>query len=158
LQAVLEVYEAFGRLDASVGWQVWNANWGFLAALLDEPGVARIWGDGPEPVFANSGMPGFAVPTPDGYRLSGNWKLVSGIDRADRLVVVGVIMQDGNPRLTAAGTPDVRLFILHRDQLSIKDTWDVSGMRGSGSNDVQVDDAFVPDELVARFDVPARIK
>jgi alkylation response protein AidB-like acyl-CoA dehydrogenase len=158
LETVLQVYEGFGRLDASVAWQVWNANWGFLAALLDEPGIARIWGAGPEPVFANSGMPGFAVPTQDGYRISGNWKLVSGIDRAGWLVVVGVIMQDGSPRLTEAGTPDVRLFTLRRDQLSIEDTWNVNGMRGSGSNDVRVADSFVPDELVARFDVPARIK
>jgi alkylation response protein AidB-like acyl-CoA dehydrogenase len=158
LETVLKVYEGFGRLDTSVAWLVWNANWGFLGALLDEAGNGRIWGDGPEPVFANSGIPGFAEPTEGGYRLSGNWKIVSGIDRADWLAVVGVIMQDGSPRLTDAGTPDVRLFSLRRDQVSIKDTWNVSGMLGSGSNDVVVEDTFVPDELVARFDIPARIQ
>jgi alkylation response protein AidB-like acyl-CoA dehydrogenase len=157
LETALKVYEGFGRLDASVAWLVWNANWGFLGALLDERGNDRIWGAGPEPVFANSGMPGFAEPTSGGYRLSGNWKIVSGIDRADWLAVVGVIMEDGGPRLTEAGTPDVRLFTLARDQVSVKDTWNVSGMLGSGSNDVMVEDALVPDELVARFDVPARI-
>jgi alkylation response protein AidB-like acyl-CoA dehydrogenase len=159
LETVLKVYEAFGRLDASVGWMVWNANWGFLGALLDDAGKARIWAEGgPEPVFANSGMPGFALPAEGGYRLSGTWKIVSGIDRADWLAVVGVIMEGESPRMTEAGTPDVRLFTVHRDQLSIKDTWDVTGMLGSGSNDVVVDDALVPAELVARFDVPARIK
>jgi indole-3-acetate monooxygenase len=158
LETVLTVYEGFGRLDASAGWVVWNANWGFLGALLDEKGTSRIWADGPEPVFANSGAPGFAVPADGGFRLSGNWKIVSGVNQADWLVVVGVIMEAGSPRLTDAGTPDVRLFTLRRDQLSIKDTWDVSGMLGSGSNDVVVEDALVPGELVARLDMPARIK
>jgi indole-3-acetate monooxygenase len=158
LETVISVYERFARLDAAAAWIVWNANWGFLAALLDEPGVAEIWGEGPEPVFANSGSPGFAVPVDGGYRLSGNWKLVSGIDRADWLVVVGVIMDGDAPRLTEAGARDVRLFNLRRDQVSIAETWDVSGLLGSGSNDVAVQDAVVPDHLVARFDVPARIQ
>lgn len=158
LRTVLEVYERFGRLDASVAWIVWNANWGFLGALLEEPGVARLWNAGSEPVFANSGMPGTAVTVSGGYRVSGGWRLVSGINGADWLVVAAVITDDGAPRITAAGTPDVRLFVLHRDQLSVKDTWHVSGLRGSGSNDVLVDDVLVPDELVARIDVPARIR
>ncbi|CCK24591.1 acyl-CoA dehydrogenase domain-containing protein [Streptomyces davaonensis JCM 4913] len=158
LERVLKVYEGFARLDASVAWTVWNANWGFLAALLGEDGAARIWGDGPEPVFANAGQPGMAMVTEEGYRLSGTWQLVSGIDRADWLVVVGVVVADGGPRLTEAGTPDVRLFALSRDQLTVQDTWNVNGMRGTGSNTVVVDSALVPDELVARFDVPARLQ
>lgn len=158
LTTALEVYERFGRLDASVGWIVWNANWGFLGALLGKSGVARLWSAGSEPVFANSGTPGVAVAVRGGYRVSGNWKLVSGINGADRLVVAAVITDDGAPRLTEAGTPDVRLFVLDRDQLSVKDTWHVGGLRGSGSNDVLVEHALVPGELVARIDVPARIR
>lgn len=157
LTAVLKVYEDLGRIDASTAWLVWNANFGFVGALLDEAGTARLWGRGAEPVFANSGMPGAAVPAEGGYRVSGNWKIVSGINGADWLVVVAVVMRDGAPRLTEAGAPDVRLFCVHRDQLTIKDTWDVSGMRGTGSNDVLIEDALVPEELAARFDRPARI-
>ncbi|MFD7282883.1 acyl-CoA dehydrogenase family protein [Streptomyces sp. NPDC059862] len=156
LETVLKVYEGFGRLDASVAWVVWNTNWGFLAALLGEAGTARIWADGPDPIFANADQPGTAVVTEGGYRLSGTWKRVSGVDRADWLVVVAVVAEDGSPRLTQGGTPDVRLFALSRDQLSVLDTGDVSGMPGTGSNTVVVDDVLVPDELVARFDVPTR--
>ncbi|MGW6505588.1 acyl-CoA dehydrogenase family protein [Nonomuraea angiospora] len=158
LETVLKVYEGFGRLDASVGWIVWNANWGFIGALLDEPGNARIWGSGAEPVFASSSMLGTAVPCEGGYRLSGYWKLVSGVNRADWLAAAGLIMEDGSVRLTEAGVPDVRFFALRRDQLSVKDTWHVSGLLGSGSNDVVVEDAMVPGELVARVDVPARVQ
>jgi indole-3-acetate monooxygenase len=56
-------------------------------------------------------------------------------------------MQDGKPLMTDAG-PDVRLFPLRRDQLTVRDTWNVSGMRGTGSNQVVVEDAVVPGELV----------
>lgn len=158
LTTVLDVYERLGRLDASVAWVVWNANWGFLGALLDERGTARIWNGEKDPVFANSGSPGVAVPAEGGYRVTGHWKIVSGIGGADWFAAVAVVMEGGAPRETAPGVPDVRLFALAREQLSIRQTWDVTGMRGSGSNDVVVDDAFVPGELVARFDRPARLQ
>ncbi|SFT22781.1 acyl-CoA dehydrogenase family protein [Streptomyces sp. ok210] len=157
LETVLKVYEAFGRIDASVAWTVWNANWGFLGALLDRAGSDQIWANGSEPIFANSGAPGVAVPTEGGYRVSGNWKIVTGIGQAEWLAVVGVVVEDGSPRLTDRGTPDVRLFVLRRGQWEMKDTWNVSGLLGSGSNDVTVHDAFVPAELVAGIDEPARI-
>jgi alkylation response protein AidB-like acyl-CoA dehydrogenase len=158
LTSVLEVYEGFGRVDASVAWTVWNANWGFLAALLGEAGTARVWPDREEPVFANSGAPGIATSVDGGYRVSGTWKIVSGVNGADWVVLVAVIMVDGAPRLTDAGAPDVRLFILETEQVSIQDTWHVSGLLGSGSNDVVVENALVPDDLVARFDLPAGIQ
>ncbi|CAL9639765.1 Flavin-dependent monooxygenase, oxygenase subunit HsaA (plasmid) [Streptomyces sp. enrichment culture] len=160
LETLLQVYEKFGRLDASVAWVVWNANWGFLGALLDESGSARIWAKGAEPVFANSGKPqGLAVPCNGGYRLSGSWNLVSGINQADWLAVVGMVAQDdGSPRLTPSGAPDLRLFVLRRDQWSVKDTWHASGLLGSGSNDVLVQDALVPEDLVTAIAEPARLK
>jgi alkylation response protein AidB-like acyl-CoA dehydrogenase len=157
LTTVLRVYEELGRIDASVAWLVWNANFGFIGALLDDDGNARLWRQGTEPVFANSGQPGVAVPVDGGYRVFGNWKIVSGIDNADWLVVVAVVVQDGAPRLTDTGAPDVRIFAVHRDQLTVKDTWDVSGMRATRSNDVRIDEALVPEDLVAPFDRPARI-
>lgn len=158
LPTVLEVYEEFARLDASVAWVVWNANFGFIGALLNDPGNQRIWPHGrPAPVFANSGSPGVAVPAEAGYRVSGNWKIVSGIDVADWVVVIAVISDGDIPQLTEAGQPDVRLFALPTSQVTITKTWHVSGMRGSGSNDVAVADVFVPAELVGRFDIPPTI-
>ncbi|MFJ5213817.1 acyl-CoA dehydrogenase family protein [Streptomyces sp. NPDC088354] len=157
LTTVLKVYEGFGRIDASVAWLVWNANFGFVGALLDESATERIWGREHEPAFANSGMPGTAVPAEGGYRVSGHWRIVSGINAAEWLVAVVVVLEDGAPRMTAAGTPDVQLCVLGRDQWSVKETWDVSGMRGTGSNDVVVEDAFVPADFLAPLDSPLRI-
>ncbi|MEU6343249.1 acyl-CoA dehydrogenase family protein [Streptomyces sp. NPDC046977] len=157
LTTVLKVYEEFGRIDASVAWLVWNANFGFVGALLDESATARIWGGEREPAFANSGMPGTAVPAGGGYRVSGHWRIVSGINAAEWLVAVVVVMEDGAPRTTAAGAPDVQMCVLRRDQWSVKETWDVSGMRGTGSNDVVVEDAFVPADFLSPLDAPLRI-
>jgi alkylation response protein AidB-like acyl-CoA dehydrogenase len=142
LTTALKVYEGFGRVDASVAWVVWNGNFGFLAALLDESCVEQIWTDGAQPTFANSGKPGVATPVDGGYHVSGRWKIVSGINNADWLVVVAIVEQDGIPRRTDEGAVDVRLFLLRPDQLDVRDTWHVSGMRGSGSNDAVADNAL----------------
>ena len=101
LTDVLRIYEGFGRIDASIGWLVWNANFGFVGALLSQSGAAQIWAGGTEPVLANSGSPGFSVPADGGYQLSGQWKIVSGIGAADWFIAVGVVAENGQPRPTA---------------------------------------------------------
>jgi indole-3-acetate monooxygenase len=156
LPDVLTIYEELGRIDASVAWLVWNANFGFIGALLDEDATATLWRGGREPAFANSGAPGTAERADGGYRLSGHWKIVSGVNHAEWVVVVAVVTEGGEPVLTESG-PDVRLFAVRRDQLEVEQTWNVTGMRGSGSNDVRTSDALVPAGLAARFDVPPRV-
>lgn len=158
LTDVLRIYEGFGRIDASVGWLVWNANFGFVGALLNESGAAQIWGGGTEPVFANSGLPGSSVPVDGGYQLSGQWKIVSGIGAADWFITAGVVSENDQPRITESGAPDVRLYAVRKDQLKIGETWNVSGMRATGSNDVIVEKALIPSDLVTPpIDQPARI-
>jgi indole-3-acetate monooxygenase len=147
LVIALDIYEGFGRIDASAGWLVWNANFGFLAAYLEPSGVERLWADGHEPLFANSGMPGEAEEAQGGYRVSGHWKIVSGIHAAHWLVVVGIVTRGSHHALTESGAPDIRVCVLHRDQIHIEDTWYVSGMRATGSNDVVADQVFVPADL-----------
>src|SRR6202023_2691746 len=88
----------------------------------------------------------------------GHWKIVSGIHAADWFIAVGVVTENGQPRITQAGAPDIRLCAVRRDQLKVDDTWNVSGMRGTGSNDVLVENAFIPTDLVTpSLDTPARI-
>jgi alkylation response protein AidB-like acyl-CoA dehydrogenase len=144
LTTVLDVYERFGHIDASVGLLVWNANFGFIGALLDPAGTTQIWGEGPEPVFANSGQPGTAEPVDGGYRLSGEWKIVSGIHGADWVILIGL-------------APEIRLLAVRVNQVEVRNTWDVTGMRATGSNNVIADGVFVPNELTVALDCPPRI-
>jgi indole-3-acetate monooxygenase len=146
LTELLEVSERFGHIDASTGLLVWNANFGFIAALLSETGAQRIWSSDTEPTLANSGVPEVAARAVGGYRLSGRMPIVTGIGFADWFIAVGVVTENGEPCITAAGGPDVRLFAVQRGQFTIEHTWNVTGMRGSGSNDVVVSDAFIPDD------------
>lgn len=158
LTDVLRIYEGFGRIDASVGWLVWNANFGFVGALLSESGAARIWDGRTEPVFANSGSPGSSVPVDGGYQLSGRWKMVSGIGAADWFIAVGVVIESGQPRVIESGAADIRLYAVRKDQLKIGESWNVSGMRATGSNDVIIENAFIPSDLVTPpIGQPARI-
>jgi 3-hydroxy-9,10-secoandrosta-1,3,5(10)-triene-9,17-dione monooxygenase len=45
------------------------------------------------------------------------------------------------------GAPDHRVFLLHRSQYEILDTWHASGLKGTGSNDVACTGVFVPDHM-----------
>jgi alkylation response protein AidB-like acyl-CoA dehydrogenase len=157
LTTVLEVYEELGRIDASVALQVWNSNFGFIGALLSEEGNARIWRDNQsEPIFANGGTPGMAEVDPDGYRVSGTWRMISGIAHADWVVLSTLVTEGGTPRMTENG-PDFRLVAVPADQVTVKDTWHVSALRATGSNGIVLENVLVPAELAARIDQPARI-
>lgn len=143
------VLEELARVDGPVAWNVWNGNMGFSAALLPAAGADRIWGGGADPVVVNSARPtGRAVPVDDGYVLTGRWDLVSAIDSAEWVALFGLVE---GPRA------DVRVFFLPRADVTVLDTWHVTGMRGTGSNSVVVDGAVVPAELVVSPFAPPRL-
>jgi alkylation response protein AidB-like acyl-CoA dehydrogenase len=157
VSTALTVYEQFARIDPATAWVVWNANFGFTAAMLSEAGAARIWSGGGEPVLANAGQPGSAVAVDGGFRLSGRWRIVSGIEHAEWFVPLGVVMDGEQPAMTEAGKPDVRLFDVPRGQVRVEHTWNVSGLRATGSHGAVVEDVFVPAELTASIDAPLRL-
>ena len=99
-------------------------------------------------IIANSARPvGRAVPDAGGFVLSGRWDIVSAIDAADWVTLFGFVMDGDGPRPTPSGAPDLRAFFLPRGEYAILDTWHTTGMRGTGSNTVVVDGAFVPEAL-----------
>src|SRR5207249_10049372 len=55
-----------------------------------------------------------------------------------------VVLDGGQPRLVPSGMPDNRLMLFPAAAVRISDTWDVAGLRGTGSHDIAVDDCFVP--------------
>jgi alkylation response protein AidB-like acyl-CoA dehydrogenase len=156
LAELIEVYEAFGAIDASVAWNIWNGSCGFSAALLDPRAVEQIWGDA-DPIIANSARPtGQAHVDGADLVLSGRWDIVSAIDVADWAVLFGMVMEGDAPAMVD-GHPDVRAFFVRREQFQILDTWHTTGMRGTGSNTVVVDGARVPSHLAVSPFAPARI-
>ncbi len=144
-ETLMGTIEAVARADASSGWCVMiGATSGMSAAYL-EPTVARdIYGD-PLVITGGSNTPtGRATPEGDGYRLSGRWPWVSGGANCRWLKGISVVMEDGKPRLLPNGSPDARMMVFPASQATLIDTWQVSGMNGSGSGDMEVTDIRVP--------------
>ncbi|MBV8776773.1 MAG: acyl-CoA dehydrogenase family protein [Alphaproteobacteria bacterium] len=150
----MAVLEELARGDASVAWCVWNGNTHWTAAQLQSATAAALY-DRPDVITANSTRAsGQAHVVDGGYRVSGRWSLVSGCELAAWMVLLAVIHESGNPRLTPAGSPESRFMLVPSPQCEIVDTWTVGGLRGTGSHDVAVRDVFVPAAFGSGFDDP----
>jgi indole-3-acetate monooxygenase len=147
----IAVFEELAKADASVAWCVWNGNTHWTAAQLS-PEAAHAIHDDPDVITANSTRPsGQAHVVNGGYRLTGRWSLVSGCELATWMVLWSVVHEDGKPRTTPSGAPEIRFMLLPASQCEIIDTWTVGGLRGTGSHDVDVHDVFVPIAFASGF-------
>jgi len=99
----------------------------------------EVWGTDQSTRISSSYAPtGKAVRADGGHQVSGRWSFSSGCDHAT-WVLLGQIVTDADNRPT-----DFRTFLLPRADYAIDDVWDTVGLRGTGSNDIVVDDVFVP--------------
>ena len=147
----IEVFEELARADASVAWCVWNGNTHWTAAQLP-PDTARTIHADPDVITANSTRTsGQAHIADGGYRVNGRWSLVSGCELGTWMVLLCVVHGDGKPRLTPTGAPEARFMLLPSEACEIIDTWNVGGLRGTGSHDVVVRDVFVPNSFGSGF-------
>ncbi|QTE01860.1 oxidoreductase [Streptomyces cyanogenus] len=131
---------AVAEACAATGWcAALYAAHGRLAAYLPERGQREVWAHGPDVRIAASVVPpqGNATPVPGGWRLDGEWRTASGVDHAE-----WVLLASWTPGLD--GTREHRLFAVPRAELSVRDTWDSVGLRGSGSNSVTGEGITVP--------------
>jgi alkylation response protein AidB-like acyl-CoA dehydrogenase len=143
---VFRAIEEISKADGSIGWCAMIATDVSLALgwLPAEVG-RRFCGEPADFRGAGSLRPlGRAYPVDGGYRVKGRWNFASGIDHANRLFCPCIVMDGDKPQLTEGAMPQVRAMWLSPDQATIKDTWSVVGMRGTGSQDFIVDDVFVP--------------
>ena len=135
----LRLVERISEVDGSAGWVAsFGSSAVYLAALPLET-LAKLYADGPDVVFAGALFPVQpAEPVADGFRVSGRWRFASGCKGAD-LLGVGIGVGDA-----ASGKP--RTAVLRPDQVEIVENWDVVGLEGTGSHDLRVDGAVVPEE------------
>jgi alkylation response protein AidB-like acyl-CoA dehydrogenase len=142
--AAAEVLEELARADASVAWCVWNGNTYWTTVRWAKEVGQAIFAD-PDTILANSTRPsGRAVIVEGGYRVSGRWSLVSGCQFSAWFLLMCIVHEDGKPRLTPSGAPELRFMLCPAADCDIVDTWTVGGLRGTGSHDVVVQDGFVP--------------
>jgi 3-hydroxy-9,10-secoandrosta-1,3,5(10)-triene-9,17-dione monooxygenase len=112
-------------------------------ALFPDEAQHEMWGEDPTAMHSSSYNPtGKAEKVADGYRVSGRWSFSSGCDHC-RGVNLGAI--PGTRKVGDAELPDFRSFLLLPGQYRIEDNWNVAGLKATGSKDIVVDDAFVPE-------------
>jgi 3-hydroxy-9,10-secoandrosta-1,3,5(10)-triene-9,17-dione monooxygenase len=139
-QTFLEVGMIIGAACGSTGWVysvVGVHNW--QLGLMPEQAQVDVWGEDQDTLICSSYTPRGNVEIVDGgYRLSGRWSFSSGCDHAQWAILGGVATDaDGNVRRLC--------FLVPRTDYRIDDVWRVVGLRGTGSNDVVIEDAFVPE-------------
>lgn len=137
----VEAMMATAEYDGAAGWVlgvVGVHNWhiGLYADSVQQ----EVWGENPDTWISSSyNYVGQATRQAGGYRLTGRWSFSSGCEHAEWVFVGGFVFDDdGNP-------VEMRHFLLPRADYEIIDVWNVAGLCGSGSNDIKVTDAFVPE-------------
>jgi len=133
--AVLEIARELARGCASAGWcyAIWAShNW--FVGMYPKEAQDEYWSDSQDTLSATSFDPsgGQAVPAEGGYRLTGRWSFLSGSDHATWAIV------------SVFGDQGMMSMMVPSSDYTLDDTWFVSGLRGSGSKDVIVEDVFVP--------------
>ena len=144
--AAFHIIEALSRADGSIGWCAMIASsQSAYAGWLDSDTGRAMAGQPADLRLSGSIRPlGRAHPVAGGYRVSGQWDFASGIHHATWAICTSMIMEGDTPRKDANGAPIWRVMWVPKAQVTIKDTWTVVGLRGTGSHDVVVDDVFVP--------------
>ena len=129
-----------GWVGAVLGVHPWQL------ALFDDRAQQDVWGADSATLVSSSYAPmGRATAEGAGFRFSGRWSFSSGCDHARWVLLGGLVMgDDGSPS-------DFRTFLLPRGDYTVEDVWDTVGLRGTGSNDIVVGDAFVPEYRTLSF-------
>jgi len=140
-----ETVMATAALDPAAGWV--NGVVGvhpYQLAYADPRVAAEVWADDVDTWMASPYAPqGVAKPVDGGYVFNGRWQFSSGTDACD-WIILGAMVGDGDGKPVMP--PQVLHMILPRkDYEIVADSWDVVGLRGTGSKDVIVRDAFVPE-------------
>jgi alkylation response protein AidB-like acyl-CoA dehydrogenase len=148
----LRVIEALARADGSVGWcAMINSDGGYFSAFLDD-GVARgMYRDLDAPSGSSLVFSGRAVRADGGYRVSGRWPFVSGCQHCDWVLLTCQVYEGDSARIADHGHPERCACFVPSTDFEVLDTWYTTGLRGSGSHDVEVSNVFVPAEHTCKF-------
>jgi 3-hydroxy-9,10-secoandrosta-1,3,5(10)-triene-9,17-dione monooxygenase len=142
-----EVQLALAEGDMSTAWVygvVGVHPW--LMALIDDRAANDVWGEDDATLVSSSLMPaGTVTRAPGGFRLSGRWKFSSGCQHC-RWAFLGV-----NAALDPAAPADRCVLLVPHSDYQILDTWNVAGLKATGSHDIVVKDAFVPEHRLLQF-------
>jgi 3-hydroxy-9,10-secoandrosta-1,3,5(10)-triene-9,17-dione monooxygenase len=139
--ALVDCADVIGRADASAAWNFANlASHHWMLGMFDKRAQDLVWDKDADALIASSFIfpAGRARKVDGGYRLRGCWPFSSGVDSCEWNMLASVVSSDDE-----ADGIEYRIFLLNKNDYKINDTWNAAGLRGTGSNDVEVEDAFV---------------
>jgi len=140
--AVVTFGALLARACASTAWNWVNfAAHHMMLGMFPREAQDEIWNVSRDALIASSFVfpAGRAKKVEGGYVISGRWPFSSGVDPSQWNMLAGLAYLDEN------APPEQRVFLLERSQYKVLDTWRAGGLRGTGSNDVEAKDQFVPE-------------
>ncbi|MBR0730553.1 acyl-CoA dehydrogenase family protein [Bradyrhizobium japonicum] len=143
--ALVDCAELLGMADASVAWNLANlASHHWMLGMFAQKAQDLVWDRDPDALIASSFIfpAGRATRVEGGYRLHGSWPFSSGVASCEWNMLASVVYSDDE-----ADGIEYRIFLLPKGDYKVLDTWNVAGLRGTGSCDVEVRDAFVSDYM-----------
>lgn len=146
---LIRVICAVSRGCGSTGWvYMIGAIHQWLIAGFPIEAQQEVWGGDPDTIVSGSYAPSAtAKPVPGGFRVSGLWGFASGCDHAG-WHVAGVIFPPAEP----GARPSAGFVLLPRSDYRIEDNWYTVGLAGTGSKNIAIEDAFVPEHRVLTFE------
>ena len=142
--AVVTYGALFARVCASTAWNWVNfAAHHMMLGMFPPQAQDEIWGKSVDALIASSFVfpAGKARKVEGGYLLSGRWPFSSGVDPSEWNMLAGLARLDDHL------PPEQRIFLVPRAQYKVIDTWFAGGLRGTGSNDVEMAEVFVPEHM-----------
>ncbi|MEU5840975.1 hydroxylase [Rhodococcus sp. NPDC047139] len=145
-----ETAMAIGAMDGATGWVsgiVGVHPWEM--AFFDPKAQEEVWGENPDTWIASPYAPmGVATPVDGGYILNGRWSFSSGTDHCDWVMIGAAVGDKDGNRLSP---PQSLHVLLPRSDYRIDhESWNVVGLRGTGSKDLVVENAFLPEYRTLR--------
>jgi len=147
VRAISGVCGSTGWVTAVLGVHPWQL------ALFDERAQEEVWGEDPDTLVSSSYAPAGRLTAVDGgYELTGHWSFSSGCGHASWALLGGLVVgADGRP-------VDFLTVLVPAADYVIEEVWDVIGLRGTASDDIAVERAFVPEHRVLRNQDQARLR
>jgi alkylation response protein AidB-like acyl-CoA dehydrogenase len=156
---LIGLIEEVSRADGSVGWCVMIGSvTAALSGFLPPAAAREIYGSDPLVITGGAVAPtGKATLAEGGYVVNGRWQWGSATQNCRWITGGALIFEGDKPRIGATGEPEFRLMIFPAKDVEILDTWDSAGLRGTGSHDFQVKNAFVPNDRAFAIGVAAPV-
>lgn len=139
-----ETVMATAALDGSTGWVAGIVGIHPWELAMADPRVQEeVWGEDQDVWLASPYAPmGILRPVEGGYVFNGRWQFSSGTDHC-QWIFLGAFLGDENGEM-AKPPQNIHVLLPRSDYEIVEDTWDVVGLRGTGSKDIVVEDAFIP--------------